>query len=292
MQTPIMPHTPEWLAARKQIITATDVARIMGGDGFVVWAEKSGQVEPFAGNDATAAGLILEEPVLRLYARKENCEVRYPMPLVLDRECIDLGASPDAMRLDKPTGIEVKTTVSRQIAEQLGDEDTDILPDKWLWQVQAQAACCEWETIDVACLLFGTLKVYRVARNETLVGQCRRVATEMMDRVRTNNPPPINFDSPASQDAIRSIYKVDEGRSIELSNDARSAWKEYQDIGQQVKELESRRKAYQAQVLAEMQDAAIGSIGDGLVLKRSIVNRAAYTVAANSFTSLRQAKAK
>jgi hypothetical protein len=314
MTTPIIGPaslTPEWFEARKHVTTATDIARILGGkEGYVVYLEKTGQMEGFAGNQFTRRGQRYERPILEEYAEDKQALVYGGVPLLIDGDCPALAATPDAVAIPgAPSvcgfreqdavglfpdplawGVEAKFSMSPAISRQLGEEESDSIPDKWVWQTQTQMAVTGWQYVDVAVLLFGRLRVYKVARNDRLVDQCRAVATDMMDRVNRGTPPEIDFSVPAAQDAIRSLHKGVDGPTIDLSSNALTRWSEYQALGVGIKEMEARRKAAQAEVLAEMKDAGVGRLGDGLILKRSTVERKEYTVKATSFIQLRQVK--
>jgi putative phage-type endonuclease len=282
--------SPEWYEQRRKLSTSTDVARIMSGEAYSVWCEKVGLIDRFQGNEFTEVGQILEEPILQLYERREQCKVRRPLPLLIDPETLILAATPDAERIDVPAGVEAKSSISRQIAEKLGEEESDRVPEGWQWQTQVQMAVTGWEWVDVAVLLFGRLKVYRVARNEKLIKHCRQVAVEMHERVERRDPPAIDFNNTAAQEAIRAMYGVNDGATIVLSEVGFQRWIEYQNLSKQAKSIDDLRKACQAEVLAEMKDAALARLGNGFLLSRNAVHRKAYTVAESTFIQLRQRK--
>lgn len=316
MATPTIgprPLTKDWFAERKNLVTATDVARIIDGEeGFVVYSEKRGDIEPFAGNEHTRRGQRYERPILEEYAETKPADLMNNIPLLIDGESHVLAATPDAMArvsiggpgslwslsdasclcgiLPNVWGVEAKFSMSPAISRQLGEEDSDELPTKWIWQTQSQMAVTGWEYVDVAVLLFGRLRVYKVQRNERLIDQCRAVAVEMADRVKRGLPPAIDFTVTAAQDAIRSAYNVADGSEMALSKNAVDQWATYQEIGKTIRELDAERKALQASILSEMKNATVGRLGNGLVVKRSIVERKAYTVEASSYVSLRQGK--
>lgn len=277
MTVPIMPRTAEWLAARKLHVTATDIARIMcDGAAWTVFGEKTGLVEPFAGNDDTRDGQDLEEAILRIYARRRQCEIVHPMPLVVDPSCPALAATPDAMWQDRSRLVEAKSSKSRAVLDQLGDEDTDDLPDKWVWQGTSQLACCDMELVEFPVFIFGTLKVYRLKRNETLVAQCRSVATEMMQRIAANDPPPMNFDSPDVQKYVKAI-KPTAGTTIDLSDEAAALWAKREAASKAEGAAKKEKKAADAEMRAIFGTAESGTLPDGGVLRIGTVQCPAQT---------------
>jgi len=314
---PLPTNREEWLAARQKIITATDMARIMAGEGFVVFAEKTGQSEPFSGNKNTRRGKRFERPTLEEYADEANAFVCDGLPFLIDPDCPSLGATPDAVamqytgdpsdegagRLGTVTpvndwwplgdpdswGVEAKTSISADVAAQLaeGDDDSDFVPDAWMVQDQCQAAVCGWEVVDMAIFLFGRLRLRRVLRNDKLIDFYRATAVEYAERIAKNLPPPINFDREACQSTIRSLYgSVDDSQRIELSCDAVAAWNEYKRLGPEQTAIEKERKRLQSIVLAELQNAGIGLSAGKPFLKRKIVQRGSYEVSATSYPQL------
>ena len=273
MADPIFPLTNEWHAARRTHCTSTDVARIKRGEYYTVWAEKMGLLPGFAGNEFTEVGSALEEPLLRLAAKRLGCEIQYPAPMLIDPECRELSASPDAIRLDTHTGLECKTSASPAVAAKLGEAGSDELPDDWIWQTTSAMACGQWELTDVIVLLFGRLMPpYQVRRNDTLVAECRRVARELMQRVANNDPPPIDFASTANQDAVKALYgKPVIGKIIDLDAAAAEVWENRQVAAKGESEGKKKKEAYDAQMLAIMAGSEMGSFPDGSTLRRGTV---------------------
>ncbi|MBR9803643.1 hypothetical protein GYB59_19000 [bacterium] len=68
------------------------------------------------------------------------------------------------------------------------------------------------------------------------------------------------------------------GRKITLGPEVAEFWAEYLRLGEQIKQLETQRRAMQARVLHAMGPAEIGIIeGAGFELKRSLVKDSFYT---------------
>lgn len=309
------PLSPEWRDVRRRVVSATAVARIMVGDGFPVYCEMHGDTEAFSGNAITQDGNDLQRGVLSMYARRAKAVVMDPVPFLIDGECDSLGATPDGIAIPctEPDGIpkivgseyiqsflgapeswcvEAKTTTSPAIARQLGEEESDELPERWIWQGQVQASVTGAPYVDFPVLLFGRIRIFKMQRNETLVAKCREVAEDMTARVRDGRPPEVNYSSPADQEAIRSLYGVTEERTVALSHEAVAAWDEYKRLGVEYSRIEKERKAMQTRVLAEMGDAAIGLVGGVPFLKRKIVTKESYVVKATSYPQLTAIKTK
>src|ERR1700738_1257307 len=71
----------EWAEARKELITASDVAAILGLDKgrqpLSVWMEKRGLIEPSPDDPARKAGRKLERAVVEWYADETGYDVQY-----------------------------------------------------------------------------------------------------------------------------------------------------------------------------------------------------------------------
>lgn len=294
------PLTPEWFEAHDKYISATAIARIMAGEGVAVWGEMTGRLPRFQGNKATRRGQRHEAMILQDYADDTNALVCGGLPMMIDPDCPCLAATPDAfaLALSGPSfihwkdyigkeipegswGVEAKDTLSPAVAMELGEAESDWVPDKWMWQTQVQMAVTGWDRVDVAINLYGSLKVLRVKRNETLIAKCRVVAVDMMDHVTLNIQPelsPLDFSKEASQDAIKQLYGVNEGEIIDLSEAVAEAWEQYQQLGgtlsdlnKQVKAVETPRKTQQAIVLAGIGNAAFGKLPSGRLIKHTKV---------------------
>lgn len=134
-----------WLAARKTLIGASDVAAILGvskyGDEFTVWADKTGQAPPEAGNIAMRRGQLFEDAVVQLWAEHV---ADFPIEtrrsgLMRSRAHPFAGATVDRLSIcgmdDKPSRcvIEVKTQVDMR--EWADSEVPTAFQLQGLWQL-------------------------------------------------------------------------------------------------------------------------------------------------------------
>ena len=292
-----MPLTPEWREARRHLITATDVAAILGQSEYRtaldVFAEKTGRVEPFAGNEATRRGTRYEPVILADYAEQVGAELRHPLPLIIHPTLACLGATPDAERLDDGRLIEAKLSMSPARARELGEEGTDHIPDDWHLQVQTQLACCERDTADLAVLLYGRLRVYTIQRHDVLIGIILDAAKEMAERVGGDDPPEPDWHHARTPALIRGLYDLRHGEAVMLPQPCEAVYAAYVDLGEQEKRLKAEREEAKARLLYALGDAEIGRLpGIGVELIRQEVNRKGYEVKETSFIQLRTRKVK
>ncbi len=292
--------TPEWFEAHRTHITATDIAPILGQSDYKtaldVFAEKTGRVKPFEGNEFTRRGQRYEPVILADYSDSTGSIVRNPLPLFIHPSLAFLAATPDAEATTGTGdvwGVEAKFSMSPARAAALGDEGTDDIPSDWLLQTQTQMSVMGWQRVDLAVLLYGRLKVYPVGRNDDLIGIIESAATEFNQRLANDDPPEPDWEHEQTPKLIKAMYAPKAGLSVELSEQCELLWGSQTKLAEQIKELEKQRETIRARVLNEMGEAEIGELpGLGLQLVRGRVERKEYTVAASSYVTLRQRKAK
>ncbi len=298
-------HTPEWHEVHRTHITATDIPAILGRSeyktAFDVFAEKTGLVAPFEGNEHTRRGTRYEPVILADYAEATGCTVETPMPLYFHPTATWLAATPDArakfgsVMVDGPHdchGVEAKLTMSRTRSHELGEEGTDEIPDDWLLQTQTQMSVMGWMRVDLAVLLYGRLKIYPVARNPELIAIIESAAREMHERIQADDPPELDWEHPQTPSLVKSLYGLKEGTSVELPEECEKFYTAYKDLGKKIKETKANREAVKARLLHAMGDNEIGVLpGIATELVRSTVKRKEYTVAASTYTTFRTRKA-
>lgn len=98
-----MTLTPAQIARRQQGIGASDVPAILGmienRTPYQVWLEKTGRAEPFAGNQATKMGHLLEPVAVQLYQEENPSVVLTPCDTIEGDQPWML-ATPDRMVFD------------------------------------------------------------------------------------------------------------------------------------------------------------------------------------------------
>lgn len=126
-------RTPEWYAARDQIVSASDFYQAAFGTdaakrAFV--AKKAGTAAPFLGNDATRWGVKYEDVAKLLYEKVMGTHVVEHGLLMHPTEAI-VGASPDG--ITSYCNIEIKNPASKVLAD---------VPNEYFAQMQGQMEVC------------------------------------------------------------------------------------------------------------------------------------------------------
>jgi len=302
-----MPLTPEWHEAHRTHITTTDIAPILGKSDYKtaldVFLEKTGRATLFEGNAATRRGQRYEPVILADYADAIGREVETPLPLFIHPRLHYLAATPDARVLEwdhdqmlpalPEYGVEAKLTMSPARASALGEEGSDDIPDDWLLQTQTQMAVTGWLRVDLAVLLYGRLKIYPVFRNDALISIIECAAKEMHERIANDDPPEPNWQHERTPDLIKSLYELRSGSVVELPQECEAIFAAYKQVGKDITQLEKDRDMMRAKLLHAMGDFEIGRLpGIGMELVRKKIDRSEYTVAAATYTTLTNRKAK
>lgn len=290
-------HTAEWLSVHRTHLTASRMPAVLGvseyDTAFGVYSEMTGQRPAFEGNEHTRRGTRYEPAIIADYAEQRGVEVIYPMPLYFDGQMPDiLAASPDAGIVGLNEGAEAKLTMSRTRAYELGDDGTDAAPNDWIVQATTQMGVMGWDRVDLAVLLYGRLRVYPIHRDAELVRIIRDAAAEFMARVREKRPPEPDWAHGSTLALLKAMHAVADASRVDLAADVEIAWDRYQEIGQQIRDLEKAKAAEQSRVLHAMGDAGMGVTPGGRVLERKIIERAAYECKATSYVRLTEVKTK
>lgn len=267
-----MSLSPEQIAMRRGGITATDVAAIVGVHPFHrpvdVFAEKTGQAEPFEGNLRTKWGDLLEQPIRDDYERKYDVRVELHGTLRNPRAEWQM-ATPDGLVFPRGSqyaerGLEIKCHGREAMwsgALVYGQPGTDEVPPHELIQCVWGMHVAGLDRWDLVSFYDGVPNEFSISRDDELIG----ILVEAAERFRNDHviagvpPPPDGSDS-----WDRFQKRRWNGLSpdvIELGADhiARPAIAELREVREQIASLELRRDAI-GQTLKEL-------IGDGAGLR-------------------------
>lgn len=236
-------------------------------------------------------GRKLEPVVISEFLEETGYEVdTAPCPMFRHPQHDFVLATPDAI-LAGGDLLEAKTT-SFRLAKELGEEGSDFIPSNWVCQCQQQLSVTGARLCHLAALIDGrTLRLYQVARNDTLIEGIIAAERELWERIVNRDPPEPNFEHARTAELIRELHGLAEGRTIVLESDVATLWQQQRELAEQIKTLESEREQLRSRVLHAMGDAAIAACpGFEFELTRSIVKEATYTVERKAYIQIRQRK--
>lgn len=256
----------EWLAARRNGISASDVAPIVGlysygRTAYSVYCEKRGLIEDAEETDAMIFGKEIEQIVAKKWSqRMGGAEYEWLDTLVVGAEPWML-STPDAVALGgtykgiifaEDEGLEIKTT-GYVNPEEWGEEGTDQVPERVLCQVSWQMLVNNWQAVNVALFETGKrrLHCYKVYRDHELIAslldRCRQF---WFHHVLPGKPPEIDW-SPAASAYLKArfpmanqeerpanvIEQVTVRQYVELSAKLKALSLEKETLGNKIREM-------------------------------------------------------
>jgi len=280
-----------WLRARRELVTASDVAAILGEDlrrsALDVYADKilpaQDEPEPLGLDDPRFWGAVLEQPILRAVAERHEWAYRAGGALLRSRRHAWLGATLDA-EIDRGAGwLELEGKTSRMPRE--WSEDEGRLPAWVLVQVQAQLLVIGQPAAVVFALLQGSRPcLVEVEASPEFQELIIEETGDFWRRVESLDPPPPTAKSAA---AIRRLHPVEDGSVVELSAEALEWTREAQAIAERITALDARRESLRNAIKMAIGGATYGVLPDVAqngkrVWKFASVHRAEHVVPAST----------
>ena len=279
--TSALPESEEWLQARRDGLTATDLPKILGvsqyGTALDVWTVKTGTMpDPFVDNEYAQWGQLLEDVIAREGARRDGISVRRVGVLAnrdepwqrasLDR--LTTGCTPG-----ERCGVEVKTR-SAYVAGRWRDD----VPDDTLAQVVWQLHVTGLDHMHVYALLGGNrLEQHVIRRTDVTDVEAMAVtaATDLWQHIQDGTRPDVN-PTPALVDSLNRLFTTRDGTVV--ADDTALTWRdEYLSAAADVKAAEGRKKTAQAALMQALGPATEAVSRDGKRL---------WSVTASSRTSV------
>jgi putative phage-type endonuclease len=286
-------NSPE---TRRKFIGASEIAAACVGSRWTsrgaLWELKTGRRAPPDENMAMRWGNRLEQYLIEDWCDLNRAEVEEYQERIVWSEDPPLVATLDAI-VTMPDGtraaLEAKTTTSRN--QELGEEG-DELPLSWIFQAQAQMAAAAVDVCHFAVLVDRQdFRQFSVNRDDQIIAAMRAKAAEFWGFVKADEvPPPEWYEVDERLNRMQWVKNL--GVPVELPNDIAERWRDYEEIGRSISQLEKTRESLKADVVAALGDYHRGLLGDGRELVVSTVNRAGYTVEPKTYVQLRARKVK
>jgi putative phage-type endonuclease len=195
-----------WLAARREGVSASDVAPIVGlyaygRTAYSVYCEKRGLVEDKETTEQMEFGKEIEQIIARKWSKRTGIPHVWLDQLTIGEEPWML-STPDAeVREIRPDeGLEIKSTGYKN-PEEWGDEGSDHVPEHVLCQVSWQMLVNKWHAVNIALFETGKRRLwtYKVYRDEELIASLKdRCRTFWFRHVLPGKPPEIDWSEAAS----------------------------------------------------------------------------------------------
>ena len=245
--------TPEWLAARRDLVTASDIPILLGVSPFKCEADLADEKRGLAETESTLrmrVGLALEDLIAAEYEAKTGYKTRRWAGLAIHPSISWAGASPDRKR--KGALVELKHTTSRS-------RFADGLPQDVEAQVAWQMGVTGYEHTDVAVLTGDDLLVFPVEYDHALFVDLFEVAKDFRRRLEAGGP----FKRDTAR--IKRDYPADDGSVMTADADLDAAVKALIDLRGQRKRLEDSETTIEDAIKARMGPVS-RLVGDGFTV--------------------------
>lgn len=264
----------KWLKRRRELLTASDVAAVLGYDEYkgplAVWANKVHGIEEES-TRAMRNGSYMEKFISDEYADERQVGLVDPgdyeiavhpdipwLGATLDRECSMVVAPAYGFGATELKAISPRTCTAKQWVE--------CPPQKYIIQNQIQMACAGmlWGTL-VAWIGGADLVWYDHLRDDDFLPAIMPHLEEFWGYVQRKEPPPDT--SPGINIVAKSIWTETNGGTIEMFDYLEKAdlW-EYS--AEQRRYWNKQEPLQQGQIRIAMENNSFGLLGDGSYLKR------------------------
>lgn len=278
-----------WLARRRELVTASDIAAILGEDErrgpLAVYAAKVGDVE----SEETLPmrrGRRMEGAIADEYAEQTG------------REVLDLGAHeiqihPDVpwlgATLDRVTCRDAATRGPLEIKLAIGSghQWRNEPPLAYLFQVQVEIACYAAPWGSLAGLVGpGPLSVSDHERDEDLLGLMLPKLEHFRWHVERRLPTACEHEGcvmhadakPGTSAAVRRLWGTVGRETVPLDDEALRLVERWETRKALAAESDKAAKAIENELRARLGDAAFGALPDGRFVRRVARKRGSYTV--------------
>lgn len=262
----------EWLKARTECITGTDISAIMGLNEyrtpFQAWY---GKINPGQQEDSApmAWGRRLEPLIASAYQDEVKAEALVKAEFTARNiDGLPCGGTPDYLRPDRRIVLEIKTSRSMR---GWGEQGTDDIPPQYLCQVLWYCGLLEWGTAHVAVLIGASdFRTYNVDFDKDIFSTFIDAARKFWESVQSRTPP--DFDaSDAARAWLSARYRGGQKLLTAPDDETVAAAAEYREINGTLSTLEVRKSLLTNKLLAKIGDydkCKIDGIGN-LTLVRS-----------------------
>lgn len=279
----------EWLAARKPLITASDVPAILGISKYrtamQVYSEKKGLLPERDSNIYMRMGQHMEGFILDEYTlATERTVARMPLSIYVSDSIPWFGASLDAMWAGGP--VECKMTADRTVEDEQSEHRLEFEV-----QLYAQMIAANTATGSLAALLtgWGEPKIWwrDYARNEKLEAGILAKLHEFKDRLDRGDMPTANG---RDLGALKEMWPEDDGTTTMLPEEHLSAVAMLEKAKAAKAIAEADEKDAKARIIQAMGSSSKATLPDGGYFSYKQVNRKGYTVEPSTHRELRKHK--
>ena len=258
---------------------ASEVAAAVGlspwQSPLTLWEEKTGKREPFAGNDFTEWGLLVEPALLAWYEQKHIDQfehMRRPTESLYHPDIRWARCTPDGIVSQSDDwsvwlrGVQCKNTGFWP-----GKKYENGPPEHVVLQCQWEMFVTALPRVDVvAAIGGGPPAVFTVWRDEGLIADLYTAAAKFWHLVETDTPPPVDASDAWREHFAKKIGDTSRGLVLQDSADADRLAMELRSTRAARRGLEMREKQLENQICGLLADAQVDAVGttEGLITWR------------------------
>ena len=223
----------EWLEERKKSLGGSDVGAVLGMNAYsspyTVWAEKTGKLPAFEGNEWTRLGNDLEGYVAERFCEVSGLKVAKDNSTWRNDKYPHLHANIDRRVVGAKAGVECKLTSELNAKKYVNGE----FPDRFYAQCVTYLAVTEYERWYLVVLIYGKgIRIYQMTRieNDAVPEWCEasvyvddneiealtKATGDFWNNYVLTNTPPMADGSDSTSETLRMIYPESNGETVSL----------------------------------------------------------------------------
>lgn len=263
----------EWLEERKKSLGGSDVGAVLGMSGYsspyTVWAEKTGKLPPFEGNEWTRLGNDLEDYVAKRFCEASGLKVVNDKATWRNDKYPHLHANFDRKVVGMKAGVECKLTSELNAKNYKNGE----FPDRFYAQCVEYLCVTEFDRWFLVVLIYGKgIKIYQMTRipNDVVPEWCEssvyvedgeiealaKATADFWEYVKSKTPPAVDGTESTTK-TISTIFPDSNTETVNLFA-YEDSLKQYLAIGKQIKELKTLQNEMANKVKSFMSEAGKG----------------------------------
>ena len=239
--------SPEWLDARRSLVTGTDIPVLLGLSPYRCEADLADEKLGGPSQESTLRmriGSALQGLIGEEYERQTGRKVREHHGMRINKKLPWAAASLDFVVVGERRIVEAKQTSSRS-------RFADGIPQDVEAQVAWQLGVTGYPVADIAVMTSDDLTVYEQPADPALFADLVAVAEDFRRRLADGGP----FARDA--DRIKRDYPADDGSEIEADHELREAVAALVSLRASRKRMEEDEAQIEAAIKARMADAAV-----------------------------------
>lgn len=265
-----------WLELRRKGIGGSDVSIIAGINKFKsvfqLWLEKTGCVE-LEETDSEYAhfGTVLEPLVKKEFMRRTGKKIRAKNEILQSEENPFMLCDLDGVIYENGEMCIFEAKTASAFKQEVWERG---VPVEYILQVQHYMAVTGAKKAYIAALVGGNhFYTHTVLRDEELIGMITAMEKEFWEKNVLGGTEPVLDGSEATTSYINARYGECNGKTIELPEEALDVVFRYEDVSQQMKEIEERKEALANQLRNYLGENEAGTIGGKVVTWKQLTRK-------------------